>query len=195
MNFIEIFAVIFGVLSVWYAHKENILVFPFGIINVLIYVYICINARLYANAGINIMYFLTNVYGWYNWSSKSNTEQNLSITRNSRRQNIIWFASSSILYILIVWLLRAAHQNDLEYLNSILPWIDGLNTSLFLCATILMAIKKVESWWFWIAGNIVSIPVYFSQGLYFTSLQYVVFLIIAIIGLKEWNRKAQLSIK
>ena len=184
---IEIVAVVFGVLSVWYAHKENIWVFPLGIINVLIYIYICISARLYANAGINVVYFLTNVYGWYNWSRTNDEKGTLQISRNTNKQNILWFVSAVVLYVFIVLILRTAHQNDHEYLNSILPWIDGMNTSFFLCATILMTMKKIENWWFWIAGNVLSIPVYFSQGLYFTSLQYGIFLVIAIMGLREWN--------
>lgn len=187
---IEIIAVVFGVLSVWYAHKENIWVFPFGIINVLIYIYICISAKLYANAGINVVYFLTNVYGWYMWSRTNENEETLQISRNSTQQNILWLMLAFVLYGLIVWILRIANQNDPEYLNSILPWIDGLNTSFFLCATFLMALKKLENWLFWIAGNIISIPVYFSQGLYFTSLQYAIFLVIAIMGWREWRVRA-----
>ena len=188
---IEIVAVVFGVLSVWYAHKENIWVFPLGIINVLIYIYICISARLYANAGINVVYFLTNVYGWYNWSRTNDEQGTLQISRNTNKQNILWFLSAVVLYVFIVLILRTAHQDDPEYLNSILPWIDGMNTSFFLCATILMTMKKLENWWFWIAGNVLSIPVYFSQGLYFTSLQYALFLVIAIMGLREWKMRSR----
>ena len=187
---IELFAVVFGVLSVWYAHKENIWVFPLGIINVLIYVYICISARLYANAGINVVYFITNVYGWYMWSRTNENEETLQISRNSTQINIIWLLAAFVLYGLIVWILRVSHHSDVEYLNSILPWIDGLNTSFFLCATFLMALKKIENWLFWIAGNVISIPVYFSQGLYFTSLQYAIFLVIAIMGWREWKARS-----
>lgn len=194
MNIIEIIAVVFGVLSVWYAHKENIWVFPLGIINVLIYIYICISARLYANAGINVVYFLTNVYGWYNWSRTNEDQSVLQISRNTNIQNLLWLLSAIVMYVIIVWILRTAHQTDTVYLNSILPWIDGMNTSFFLCATVLMTMKKVENWWFWIAGNVLSIPVYFSQGLYFTSLQYAIFLVIAIMGLKEWNKRWRESI-
>ena len=186
---IEIIAVLFGVLSVWYAHKENIWVFPFGIINVLIYIYICISAQLYANAGINVVYFLTNVYGWYNWSRTNDEQGILQISRNTNIQNLLWFLSAIILYGVIVWILHTVNQDDPLYLNSILPWIDGMNTSFFLCATVLMTMKKIENWWFWIAGNVLSIPVYFSQGLYFTSLQYAIFLVIAVMGLREWNKR------
>lgn len=193
---VEIIAVVFGVLSVWYARKENILVFPFGIINVLIYIYICISTQLYANAGINVVYFLTNVYGWYNWSRTNDEQGTLQISRNTNLQNILWFSAAIVLYGVIVLILRTANQDDPVYLNSILPWIDGMNASFFLCATVLMTIKKIENWWFWIAGNIISIPVYFSQGLYFTSLQYAIFLVIAIMGLREWNKKwAEVKLK
>ena len=186
---IEIVAVVFGVLSVWYAHKENIWVFPFGIINVLIYIYICISTQLYANAGINVVYFLTNVYGWYNWSRTNDNQESLHISRNTLKQNILWFMGAIVLYGVTVWILRTANQNNPDYLNSILPWIDGMNTSFFLIATILMTVKKIENWWFWIAGNIISIPVYYSQGLKTTSLQYALFLVIAIMGLREWNKR------
>ena len=193
---IELVAVVFGVLSVWYARKENILVFPFGIINVLIYIYICISTQLYANAGINVVYFLTNVYGWYNWSRTNDEQGTLQISRNTNLQNILWFSDAIVLYGVIVLILRTANQDDPVYLNSILPWIDGMNASFFLCATVLMTIKKIENWWFCIAGNIISIPVYFSQGLYFTSLQYAIFLVIAIMGLREWNKKwAEVKLK
>lgn len=186
---IEIVAVVFGVLSVWYAHKENIWVFPFGIVNVLIYIYICISTQLYANAGINVVYFLTNVYGWYNWSRTNENQESLHISRNTLKQNILWFMGAIVLYGVTVWILRTANQNNPDYLNSILPWIDGMNTSFFLIATILMTVKKIENWWFWIAGNIISIPVYYSQGLKTTSLQYALFLVIAIMGLREWNKR------
>ncbi len=192
---IELVAVVFGVLSVWYAHKENIWVFPFGIINVLIYIYICISTQLYANAGINVVYFLTNVYGWYNWSRTNDDQESLHISRNTVKQNVLWFLGAIVLYGVTVWILRTVNQDDPSYLNSILPWIDGMNTSFFLCATILMTVKKIENWWFWIAGNVLSIPVYFSQGLYFTSLQYAIFLVIAIMGLREWNKRCEVRIK
>src|SRR5690554_3282900 len=94
---IEIVAVVFGVLSVWYAHKENIWVFPFGIINVLIYIYICISARLYANAGINVVYFLTNVFGWYNWTRNNDEQGGLQISHNSIKQNILWLISAVVM--------------------------------------------------------------------------------------------------
>ena len=191
MNWIELTAAIFGVISVWYARKEKILVFPFGIINVAIYIYICFEARLYANAGINMVYLASNIFGWYMWSRTGDDNQKLQIRRNSSRQQIITWSSVLLIYLAVYFLLRWVNRDDAAYLTSWLPRIDAFNTSFFLVATILMAVKRLENWHFWIIGNIVSIPIYASQGLYFTSGQYAIFLVLAIMGLREWNAKAK----
>lgn len=189
MNYLELFAVIFGVVSVWFARNENILVFPTGIINVLLFIYIFFSARLYANAGINVLYLATNIYGWYNWSRKKEDESAVKITRTTGEQNILIILFAIIFYVAVLFLLRWYNRADLEYVNSYVPWIDALNTSVFLCATILMTVKKLENWVFWILGNVISIPITISQGLYFTGIQYAVFLILALSGYVEWRKK------
>ena len=189
MNWLELFAALLGIVSVWFARKENILVFPFGITNVLIYIYICFSARLYANAGINAVYFISNVYGWYMWSRKDANDNLLSVSRNSLLQNSLSLFSVVGLYVLALFILRAANKTDAVYLQSYVPYMDAFNTAFFLVATVLMAVKKLENWLFWIIGNVVSIPIYASQGLYFTSGQYLVFLVLAILGYQEWRKK------
>ena len=154
MNWLELFAALLGIISVWYARKENILVFPFGIANVLIYVYICFIARLYANAGINVVYLISNIYGWYMWSRTDADSQKLQITRNSPKQSVISWAAVVLIYVAVFFLLRFVNRTDTEYIQSYLPYIDSFNTAFFLVATILMALKKLENWQFWIIGNI-----------------------------------------
>lgn len=193
MNWIEPIAALLGILSVWYARKENILVFPFGIASVAIYIYICFVARLYANAGINVVYLASNIYGWYMWSRTGDDNQKLQISRNTPTQNILSWTAVVVIYVVVFFLLRRVNSNDSAYLHSWLPWIDASNTAFFLVATILMAVKKLENWQFWIIGNIVSIPIYASQELYFTAIQYSVFLVLAILGRREWREKVRLS--
>lgn len=185
INWIELVAAALGIVSVWYARKENILVFPFGIANVLIYIYICFQANLYANAGINAFYLISNIYGWYNWSRTDTNSGKLQITRNTSAQNLWSWLGVTVLYAAVLLILLKTNTYEKEYL----PYIDAFNISFFLVATILMAFKKLENWIFWIVGNIVSIPIFASQGLYFTSFQYAVFLVLAILGWKEWKRK------
>lgn len=191
MNWIELIAAVFGVLSVWFARKENIWVFPFGIVSVTIYVYICFSAQLYANAGINVVYLISNTYGWYMWSRTGENNQKLQISRNTPKQNGVAWTAVVLIYVAVFFLLRFANRTDTDYIQSYLPYIDSFNTAFFLVATILMAVKKLENWQFWIIGNIVSIPIYASQGLYLTSGQYSVFLVLALLAWKEWKRKLQ----
>jgi len=193
LNWIEPIAALLGILSVWYARKENILVFPFGIASVAIYIYICFVARLYANAGINVVYLASNIYGWYMWSRTGDDNQKLQISRNTPTQNILSWTAVVVIYVVVFFLLRRVNSNDSDYLHSLLPWIDASNTAFFLVATILMAVKKLENWQFWIIGNIVSIPIYASQELYFTAIQYSVFLVLAILGRREWREKVRLA--
>ncbi|HQI42495.1 MAG TPA: nicotinamide riboside transporter PnuC [Dysgonamonadaceae bacterium] len=193
MNWIEMFAALLGIISVWYARKENILVFPFGIANVLIYIYICFTARLYANAGINAVYLISNIYGWYMWARKDENNGSLQITRNTSKQNVWSWVSVVVVYVAAFFVLREANKTDPDYLHSYLPYIDSFNTSFFLVATILMAVKKAENWVFWIIGDLVSIPIFISQGLYFTGIQYTVFLVLAILGWIEWKKKVEFS--
>ena len=189
MNWLELFAALLGIISVWYARKENILVFPFGIVNVAIYVYICFAAHLYANAGINVVYLISNLYGWYMWSRTDENSQKLQIQRNTPKQNTIAWSAVVVIYVAVFFLLRYVNRTDVDYMQSYLPYIDSFNAAFFLVATILMALKKVENWIFWIIGDVVSIPIYASQGLYFTSGQYTVFLVLAILGWREWKKK------
>ena len=161
------------------------------IINVAIYIYICIEARLYANAGINMVYLASNIFGWYMWSRTGDDNQKLQIRRNTPRQQIITWSSVLLIYLAVYFLLRWVNREDAAYLASWLPRIDAFNTSFFLVATVLMAVKRLENWHFWTIGNTVSIPIYASQGLYFTSGQYAIFLVLAIMGLREWNAKAK----
>jgi len=123
------------------------------------------------------------------WARTGDDNSTLQITWNSPLQNTLSWVAVVVIYLSVFFLLRRVNSGDNAYLQSWLPWIDSFNTSFFLVATLLMAVKKMENWQFWIIGNIVSIPIYASQGLYFTSIQYTVFLVLAILGWKEWKAK------
>lgn len=189
MRLLEFVAVILGIASVWYARKEDIKVFPLGILSVLLFIYIFFRGKMYANAGINTVYLLTNIYGWYNWSRQSGGGDTLKITRNTFAQNM-WLALFAIVfYCLVLVFLRWYNRSDTEYIASSKSWMDALNSSIFMCATVLMSLKKLENWHFWLLGNVISIPIFLSQGYYFTAFQYAVFFGLAVSGLKEWRKK------
>ncbi len=188
-SWLEFVAVVLGIASVWYARRENILVYPTGIVSVLIYVFICFNARLYADSGINFFYFVMSVYGWYNWTRKGESDEVLHISVNSRKQQFSGIVLTFASYWLILGMIWLFNRADTVYMGSWVPWVDSFTTAIFLVGMLLMARKKVENWIYWIIGDVISIPMYFMKGLVFTSFQYLVFLILAILGLIEWRRR------
>lgn len=182
-TWLEVVAVIFGLLSVWYSTKVNILVYPTGIINVLIYIYICFIVGLYADMAINVVYFSMSVYGWYNWLRPTAEKEELPVSFNTKKQQIIGIVAVAVSFVIISQVL-------VKYTDSTVPYIDAFTTAIFIVGMYFMAIKKVENWVYWIIGNVVSIPLYFYKGLAFTSFQYLVFLILAIKGLILWRKEA-----
>ena len=180
-SWLEIVAVFFGILSVWYAKKANILVYTTGIISVLIYVYICFFAGLYADMGINGVYFIMSVYGWILWSGKKQSNKTRPITFCNLKFHFLNILVLIFFFVVLSFILKS-------YTDSTVPIWDSITTSLFIVGMLLMALKKTENWIFWIIGDVISIPLYFSKGLIFTSLQYTVFLILAILGFIQWLR-------
>lgn len=181
-TWLEVIAVFFGLLSVWYAKKENILVYPTGIISVLIYVYICLFAGLYADMGINVFYFWMSVYGWYKWTRKDVHDNFIPISTNSPKMHLLSIAATVGFFFILRYVLT-------HYTDSTVPVWDSITTSIFLVGMWLMALKKIENWIFWIVGDLISIPLYFHKGLLLTSFQFTVFLAIAIAAYFEWRKK------
>jgi nicotinamide mononucleotide transporter len=181
-SWLEFIAVIFGLLSVWYARKENIRTYPTGIINVLTYVYLCFTAGLYADMGINAFYFVMSVYGWYRWAHKDKEEHHLPISVLSGKEWILYTVVTAAFYFILRFIL-------VRFTDSTVPEFDSFTTAIFITGMWLMAIKKVENWIFWIIGDFLVIPLFAYKGLAFTGVQYLVFLVLAIMGLIEWRKR------
>lgn len=179
---VEIIAVAFGLVSVWSMKKENILAFPFGIINVLIYVYICFVSKLYAYASINVFFAVMSVYSWYNWSRKDQNKENIKISSCSLKELILDIAALGFFFIILRILL-------IKYTDSIVPTWDALTTAIYIIAMWLLARKRIENWIGWIIGDTISIGLFAYERLYFSSFQFLVFTIIAILGFIEWRTK------
>ena len=179
---LEFIAVSFGITSVIFAKNENILVFPTGIISTILYIIICYKFILYGDMLINIYYTLMSLYGWYVWSFKVSGE-NVVIT-TSKKDDVaksIFIFLSTIVIISCIYVYFDRMRNMTDYL-------DTFTTAIFFTAMWLMANKKIEHWIFWIIGNLISIPLYFVKGLGFSSIQFTIFLILAIIGYMEWKK-------
>ena len=188
-TWIEAIAVISGIVSVWYSRKENILVFPTGLLNTTFYIYLSLKGHLLGEASVNLYYTIMSLYGWYLWTRKNKTNQTLilQITNShtiERIQQFLFFAGVyTLIYFALVYLKKS-------FAPEAIPWADALASASAYTAMWLMAKKKVESWFWWVVTNIASIPLYFIKGYTFTSVQFIVLLILAIAGWIEWSRKA-----
>lgn len=179
---LEVLAVFFGIASVWYAKKESILVFPTGIISTTIYIYICFQFTLYGDLIINFYYTSMSIYGWYMWS-RIIEGTHIEITRSSKKdwlKTLLIFSFTAV-FVICVYLY-------FDRFDRLTDYFDTFTTGVFFAAMWLMANKKIEHWILWIGGNIISIPLYFIKGLGFTGIQFIVFLVLAYLGLREWKQ-------
>jgi len=181
-TWLEFVAVVFGIASVMLSRLENIWVYPTGIINTTIYIYLCILGGLYAEAGVNFYYSVMSVVGWVLWAKKSEGKFTLQISQSTRiewRNALIFFVLGWIVLFFILKLLT----------DSTVPLADGFASAAAYTAMWLMARKKLENWIWWGITNVASIPLYFVKGYVFTSFQYVVFLVLSVLGYLEWKRR------
>lgn len=187
--FLEMFAVLFGLISVWYSKRNNILVFPTGMISTAIFVYLLFKWSLLGDMIINGYFFIMSIYGWYVWSRKKN-EAFTPITSLTKKEVIpsvfIFFFSVIIVYLVYIYF---------DMWNSYTAYIDNLTTAIFFVGMWLMANRKIESWFFWILGDVISVPLYLYKGLTFTSFQYLIFTFIAISGYYTWKKILNRSIQ
>ena len=189
-TWLELIAVIAGIASVWYSRKESILVYPVGLINTTIYIYLSFKGHLLGEASVNLYYTLMSLWGWYLWTRVDPNKHNiiLQITKSNMRdwfhQILFFLAFYFSLYFSLTYLKK-------DFAPEAIPWADALASAAAYTGMWLMARKKVESWIWWIITNIASIPLYFIKGYTFTSVQFIVLLVLAIAGLKSWNDKAK----
>lgn len=179
---IEIIIFIFGVLSVYFAKKENVLVYPTGIICTILSVYIMFHAKYYADMSINIYYSIMSVYGWFQWKKITNGEV-LSISRTNMKEKIIGIILFLITAIICIYIYKF-----FNYKLQINNYLDIFTTSLFFTAMWYMAKKKIENWTLWIVGNTFAVYIFFDRQLYIIAIQYIIFTILAISAYIEWKK-------
>ena len=179
---IEIIIFIFGVLSVYFAKKENELVYPTGIICTILSVYIMFNAKYYADMSINIYYSIMSVYGWFQWKKITNGEV-LSISRTNLKEKIIGLVLFVITAIICIYIYKF-----FDYKLQLNNYLDIFTTSLFFTAMWYMAKKKIENWTLWIVGNTFAVYIFFDRQLYIIAIQYIIFTILAISAYIEWKK-------
>ena len=188
---LEIVAVIFGFLSVWFSKQNKIWVFPTGMISTLIFVYLLFKWELLGDMLINGYYFIMSIYGWYIWTrkvDKTHVNQISTTTFKEKKISIVLF-TAALLFVFIIY-------QKFDKWTSWVAYIDTITTAIFFVGMWLMAKRKIENWIFWIVGDLISVPLYLYKGFTFTSFQYFGFTFIAIFGYLAWKKnlhKTQLT--
>ena len=180
---LELIAILLGLLSVWYAKKNTVWVYPTGMISTAIFVYLLLKWALLGDMIINAYYFVMSVYGWYYWSKKEEEVIVHPITTTSKKEvkTAVLLFVASILFVF--WVYQA-----FDKWKDWTAYVDTFTTAIFFVGMGLMARRKIEHWLFWIVGDIISIPLYFYKGLTLTSFQYIIFTLIAIYGYRSWKK-------
>ncbi len=180
---LEITAVIFGFLSVWFSKENKIWVFPTGMISTAIFVYLLVKWELLGDMMINAYYFIMSVYGWYIWTRKIDETHTTPISKTTRKEQktAIAIFLATLVFVYLVY-------KNFDKWTSWVAYADTITTAIFFVGMWLMAKRKIENWLFWIVGNIISVPLYFYKGFTFTSFQYFGFTFIAIFGYLAWKK-------
>ena len=180
---LEFIAFVFGVLSVYYAKKENILVYPTGIICTAITVYLLFINTYLGDMMMNLYYTIMSIYGWWNWSRKKGDRYIVAVSRTNKKEKLIGLMFF-VLTVIITYAVYKGYGYEMELPN----YIDVFTSGIFFTAMWFMANKKLENWTLWIIGDIITIPLYAYRGLGMLSLQYIIFTVLAIQGYFEWRK-------
>jgi nicotinamide mononucleotide transporter len=180
---LEAIAFVFGILSVWYAKKANILVYPSGIICTVITVYLLYINQYFGDMMMNLYYTIMSIYGWWNWSRKKENKYVVPISRTNLTEKLV-----GILFFVLTMIVTYFVYKAYGYTLQIPNYIDIVTSGIFFTAMWYMANKKLENWTLWIIADIITIPLYAYRGLGMLSLQYLIFTILAIQGYIEWKK-------
>lgn len=199
---LEIIASAFGLMSVLLSKRGNVLVFPVGLISTALYVYLLWQWQLFGDMLINFYYCIMAIIGWINWSNHTQNHEVLIQTTNKKQWlGLIAMTCISFIFVTVIYYFKPVIHNNFSfdgvslgfYHFSWMDYTDILTTGLFLMAMLLMAKRNIEHWLVWIVADAISIPLYFYKGMIFTSFQYLLFTIIAILGFISWRKKLSIQ--
>lgn len=180
---LETIAVCFGLASALFSWRNSVWVYPTGIISTSIFVYLLWQWGLLGDLIIQGYYFIMSIYGWYIWTRKIAPDKNTPITRATANDHktALFISTASLIGVFIVYTLFDKWNNWTAY-------VDTLTTALFFAGMWMLAKRKAANWLYLLAGNIISVPLYFYKGYTLSSLLYLIFIVISILGYRAWMK-------
>ncbi len=188
-NWLEIFGALTGLIYIFLSIKENILLWPVGLISCSVYIYVFFTSKFYADMSLQFYYVVVSIYGWYNWAKgkKNNKKEELSVIKTPKKRILPLSVASILLFFAIAFIL-------FKFTDSPVPFGDSFTTSMGIIATWMLAKKYIEQWIIWIIVDLFAAGLYIYKELYPTALLYIIFGVMAAIGYKEW-KKSMLNAK
>jgi len=188
---IEILGVLFALIYLYFSIRQNIWLWPFGILTSAFYIYVFYHSRLYADMGLQIYYLVVSIYGWYYWlyGGKSGKKDSLGISFVTLKSGLFLLLLTFVVY----WLLLATLKNVPRWLDipaSQLIYWDAFTTAVSIVATWMLARKIIEQWWVWVVVDAVSMGLYIYKGLYPTAGLFLVYTGLAVVGYFQWKKDA-----
>jgi nicotinamide mononucleotide transporter len=178
---LEIAATIAGFLCVLLTMRQNIWCWPVGLVQTGIYVWLFSHVRLYSDMGLQLVYIVLQLFGWWNWLHGGRDRGRLAVSTLGSRERLLWLA--------VAFTGTAALGSAMNrWTDAALPFWDACQTVLSLIAQWLMNLKRLESWLFWIAVDVLSVGIYAAKGLRFTALLYAAYLVMATMGWFAWRK-------
>jgi len=181
MNNYEIVGAITGLLCVWLAARQHVWTWPIALISVVCYFVFFYQIRLYADMWLQLFFFGSNLYGWYEWRFGGKNKSELPVTRLQPLQ---------IGLILIIGLITSGllAMYFQSFTNASYPWLDSVLAAFSVLAQILLTRKKIENWIIWLLVDVVYVGLYWKKEAHLTAGLYFIFLIIAVQGFREWHK-------
>ena len=180
-SILETLAVIFSVIYVILAAKENIWCWAAALISVGLYIYICCQAKLYAETGLQVFYFIMAIYGYFSWSKNDGA---LMISEWSTNKHFIIILSATLITFLLGFIFSI-------YTDAKMPIVDSFTTVFSVFATFMVVKKILSNWLYFIVIDVISIHLYYSRDLHLTSFLFLIYTLIAVFGFLKWNRILQ----
>jgi nicotinamide mononucleotide transporter len=178
---LETAAVLLGIANIILIIRRSVWNYPFALAMVALYFFIFRDLKLYSDAGLQIFFFAVNLYGWWAWSRNRAEAGEVVVERLGRNSLTAWIGGSAIATLL--WGFVMHSHTDASY-----PFWDAAVAMVSVAGQILMTRRYLENWWWWIAVNCLSIPLYIVKGIYLTAALYMLFLALAVAGLVVWRR-------
>lgn len=178
-HWLELTGAVLGLIQIWLLVRRSIWNFPLAMASVSLIAVALFKDRLYSEAGLQLFFFVVNAIGWFQWRAASSASNNVPVGWMTRPQRVIWLAITVVLSLSLGWLMH-------RFTDAALPFADSAVAGASIAAQLLLNLRRIENWVLWVVIDVASIVLFYSRDLYFLMALYLAFLVISVIGLKEW---------